>query len=233
MDIVQVEKMEDQITQVIDKSKITFAYIHVDYGNEPINQSLKYFQRSIAHVYPNESFVTINIINPFTEFMRARTVCYTRMRKQNTGNMIHLDVDIIAYRKLPLQFWDQDFDIALTTGQHKYSIMPYSEGIIFSKDTPGAHKFFEDYAGFVKNVPEGLIDGPRADWWLGQIALNMAYLKSAASKEVKFLILDDKEFNFTPNAPVATNAYFVHFKGDRKHLMRQYLAGLLGTDYIP
>jgi hypothetical protein len=174
----------------------------------------------------------MEITNPVQEFMRTRTMAYSKFRNEISGNMVHLDIDIVAYRELTSKFWNQDFDIALVTGQHGYSIMPYSEGIIFSKDTPGAHKFFEDYASFGKHIPEGLVDGIYYDWWIGQLSLNMAYLKSAASKEVKFLILDDKEFCFTPDKPVATNAYFVHFKGDRKHLMKQYLCGLLGTDYV-
>jgi hypothetical protein len=235
-----MEKMAETKLRVI-KPDISFAYLCKDYGDSfysanykdvTLAQTLLMFKYSLSHIYPHGRLVSMEISNPFQEFMRVRTMAYRKFREDISGNMVHLDVDIIAYRELPAQFWNQDFDIALVTGQHRYSLMPYSEGMIFSKDTPGAHKFFEDYSNFGKHVPEGMVEGMNSDWWIGQLALHMAYLKSAASKEVKFLILDDKEFCFTPDKPVATSSYFVHFKGPRKSFMKQYLCGLLGTDYI-
>ena len=153
-----------------------------------------------------------------------------KARRDYRGPMMFLDIDVLAYYPIPKDFWTGNWDIALSKRDHdEWPLMQFNEGVFFANDTPGAQQFLNVYADAANKVSKGLADFP-GGWWISQLALTHAY--EATKYTVNIKILDHAKFNFIPDKPVATNAYFIHFKGDRKKLMRQYLAGLLGTDYV-
>lgn len=242
MDIQEQEKMEKIKSADIDK--ISIVYLYKEYDNEhpnpEVNQisdwkiqlrtAFAYFKAGCQKVYSGADLVTCEVTNPFKEFMAARTSVYAKARQNHRGNMIFLDTDVLPYFPLPTDFWKGDWDIALTGPNKDWALMPFNEGIFFAKDTPAAIEFMNLYTKAACHTAQGLVELPTA-WWIGQLALGHAYT-ALNGRGVNFKILEDRRYNFVPDKPVATNAYFIHFKGARKPLMRQYLAGLLGTDYI-
>jgi hypothetical protein len=203
----------------------TFCYAHVDYGKEEYNKLVDYWKISISKTYPDCNIGTVSFYTPEETFIPARTMMYKRLRNEVRGNLIFLDTDIIAYNRLPSNFWEEDFDIGLTNNDKTWPLMPFNGGVVFSKDTDAAKEYFELMELASCNVAEGL-----PGWWTDQLAQRLCY--DQLKEKVKFKIFHHKLYNFIPETAQATEAYFVHCKGPRKHLMRQYLASLLGTDHF-
>lgn len=203
---------------------ITFCYVYVDYGKEEWDEYVAYFLASIQYTYSDCGLSTIHYKVDFNGFIPARTQAYAKMRRNVRGNLIMLDLDVIAY-----QYCDpfiEDFDVGLTDSHYQRPLMPFNAGVMFFKDTPGAQKFLDLVMEISCNIPQGL-----DSWWVDQIAMRIAY--EQLKGEVKFKIFPHELYNFTPeNGVQATEAYFIHLKGDRKHMMRQYLACVIGTDHF-
>ena len=239
MVIQEQEKMEEVKSAGIKVVSVYKEYDNIIHPNKEVNdnpnwkQELRtayiYHRASFSKVYPDLQFVTIDITNPFNELMAARTAVYAKARKEYRGNMVFTDTDILAYTPLPKDFWDGDWDIALTDPRLDNPLMSINEGIFFAKDTPYAQRFLDTYTDAACHTMQGLLEPPLC-WWIGQLALTHAYTR--LNQRINIIFLDRDRYNFTPDKPVATNAHFIHFKGNRKGLMKQYLAGLLGTDYI-
>ena len=239
MVIQEHEKMEEVKSAGIKVVSVYKEYDNIIHPNKEVNdnpnwkQELRtaylYHRASFSKVYPDLQFVTIDVTNPFNELMAARTAVYAKARKEYRGNMVFTDTDILAYTPLPKDFWDGDWDIALTDPRPNNPLMPINEGLFFAKNTLAAQLFLDTYTKAACNTLQGLLEPPLC-WWIGQLALGHAYTELRYDINIK--ILEDSKFNFIPDKPVATNAHFIHFKGNRKGLMKQYLAGLLGTDYI-
>ena len=221
--------------------KLKIVYLYKDYGpdivhpatgkpcQEDLQTALAYFRSSCSKTYPNCEFLVCSTEAKFEEFLRGRAQIYAQARREYRGPMMFLDIDVLAYYPLPKDFWEGNWDIALTRSTADWPLMQFNEGVIFANDTPGAMQFLNSYAEAANKVSKGLADFP-GGWWITQLALTHAYEKLKHVVDIK--VLDHEKFNFIPDKPIATNAYFIHFKGERKKLMRQYLAGLLGTDYV-
>jgi len=203
---------------------ITFCYVFVEYGHPEAAVWLQYWKAAISHTYPDCAWATLPYQTPQSSFVAARCQAYAKMRQLVRGNLVFLDVDCLAYSRCD-PFVD-DFDIGLTTSEKTWPLMPFNGGVIFSKDTPGAQAFFDRVKEGSNNIAEGM-----QDWWLDQLSMRLAYDQMKDDK-VKFKIFPHEMYNFVPDGPQATDAYFVHCKGDRKYLLRQYLATILGTDHF-
>lgn len=215
-------------TPAIEAFPAYVAYVFVDYGDPNAAQEFRFFQGAAQVTYPGYGFCTIPLTNPKEELMRARAQVYRSLRMGVRGPIMYLDTDVICFTPLPLDFWQGDWDIALTTTAKTWPIMPFNGGVWFAKDTDNAKAFVELYCKACNDVPDGLtVNG---DWWCDQLALNYAYM--TLKDTIKIAILPHEQYNFAPEGVQATDAYFVHCKGNRKRYMRQYLATLLGTDHF-
>lgn len=232
MDIQEQEQKEEvtgQDTRIANPYPMTFCYWICDYGDSAVSEWVEYFKASIGTLYPDCGYATIPGKVDKDGFMRGRSQIYRKLREGIAGNLIFSDVDVVAFNRLPKDHWDGDWEIGITDSEKTWPLMPFNGGIVFAKDTPGALEFYELFQKTVNDIPEGLV--VNGDWWVDQLALNYCYM--ALKDRVKFKIFPWQMYNFFPDGEQATDAYFVHCKGpERKHLLRQYLATLLGTDHF-
>ena len=205
------------------KVPMTFCYSYVDYGMEEDNQALKYFKASVATTYPDCAWAEIPFKCSFDALIPVRTQAYAKMRRSIRGNIIFIDTDIICYKRV--NPFEVDFDVGLTDSFKTWPLMPFNGGIKFVKDTPAAQTYMDLVMEIACNTCEGI-----SGWWTDQLAMRLAY--EMLKNEVNFKIFPHQLFNFTPEGVQATDAYFVHLKGDRKQYMRQYLATVLETDHF-
>jgi len=219
-------KPYDQVNYISTGSSeapMTFCFSYVNYGKEDSNQALKYFKASIATTYPNCAWAEIPFKCDFDALIPVRTQAYAKMRRSIRGNIVFIDPDVIAYKRV--NPFEVDFDVGLTDSFKTWPMMPFNGGIQFMKDTPGAQRWIDLVMEIACNTCEGI-----PGWWTDQLAMRLAY--EMLKNEIKIKIFPHELFNFTPEGVQATDAYFVHLKGDRKQYMRQYLATVLETDHF-
>lgn len=221
---------------LIPNTKFSICYAYSDIGNEEANTCVKFCVASIKHTYSN--VVNTYHIKYKTEkqfLLSTRTQLYMKMRNDIRGNLIFIDTDVIAYNAIPDDIWDMDFDIGLTPNEENWPLMPFNSGVMFVKDTPEAAIYMKSVAHTASNVPEGMHwatkeIGDYSDWWIDQLSIANNYYR--LKDQIKFIFFNKELFNYIPEGPQATDAYFVHCKGSRKSLMKQYLCGILGSDYV-
>ena len=88
--------------------------------------------------------------------------------------------------------------------------------MIFSKDTPGAHHFFD----YINQVCNDTMESVYVhSWHVDQLAMGNAWNTQKAMVNFKVF---EKEYNYFPvDENDAGHAYFMHFKGeDRKNFMK-------------
>lgn len=215
-------------TEEVKQPGISFVYAYQDRGNEEANQQKDWFAESIRKTYPEAFLGSVSIYGDPKHFMSQRVLAYSQIRNSERGTLCFLDTDVLALRRAPFErILSQDFDIALVPGraENPYLLMPYCGHFILSKDTPKAHEWFQMCVDVAQSLPIGMVQN---DWWIDQLA--MAYAAEHVPG-LKVVTLPFDKFNFLPEGPQATQAYFAHFKGPRKQYMRQYYRMLKGTDY--
>jgi hypothetical protein len=98
--------------------------------------------------------------------------------------------------------------------------MPFNAGVQFYKDTPGAQKYLDTVMEIAHDIPQGV-----APWFVNQMAMRLAY--EMLRGEIKVKIFPHALYNFVPDIVQPTEAYFVHLKGQRKSMVREYLRPVL------
>lgn len=192
---------------------VTFAFAFVDYGDVLWRQILNSFKLSLHTVYKNCNIANVPFECAKEDFNKAYLQTYAKMRRSIRGNITFLDTDVIANRYCDP--YTEDFDVGLTDSAITYPLMPFNAGVLFTKDTPGAQLFMDAVMEYANQQP----DAPY--WYLNQIAMYTAYLN--LKDRVKFKIFPNALYNHTPDEAGPTDAYFVHLKGQRKHLVLPYL----------
>lgn len=143
---------------------------------------------------------------------------YAKMRRGIRGPMVIVEADVVCNRRCDP--FENDFDVGLTDCQDKWPMMPFNAGVIFAKDTPNAQRFFDAAMEYTCNIPQNY-----DPWYAYQFGLSHAYL--ALKDEVNIKIFPYEEYNYTPTVYAPTDAYFVHLKGQRKAMQRDYVLPLI------
>jgi hypothetical protein len=197
---------------------ITFGYVFVNYGDEAWGLLVQGFRLALATLYPDCRVATIDLDVDKDFVPMVGTQVLAKLRRSFRGNMAFLDPDVIAYRRCDP--FDADFDVGLTDSRETWPIMPFNAGVQFYKDTPGAQKYLDTVMEIAHDIPQGVYP-----WFTNQMAMRLAY--EMLRGEVKFKIFPHALYNFVPDIVQPTDAYFVHLKGQRKSMVREYLRPVL------
>jgi hypothetical protein len=154
---------------------------------------------------------------------------------------VFMDVDIVTNRD-PAEIFIEDFDIGLTW-RPELPDSPINGGLIFVGAGPRGLTFFQEmircYDALASDAALAPLcpDDLRA-WWGDQFALAamVGYRNLGRHKPdqmtvggVHVRLLPCQEYNFTPesgdrySADFLDSRYFLHFKGNRKPLLAEYL----------
>lgn len=200
------------------QTDLTFGYVFVDFGDSGWQFLVQGFRLAIGTLYPTAAVATVNFQTDRQYVPMIGTQAYAKLRRTFRGNMIFLDPDVICYRRCDP--FDADFDVGLTDSKETWPIMPFNAGVQFYKDTPGAQKYLDTVMEIAHDIPQGI-----APWYTNQQAMRLAY--EMLKGEVKFKIFPHQLYNFSPDLVAPTDAYFVHLKGERKKMVREYLVPVL------
>ena len=147
---------------------------------------------------------------------------YAKTRRTVRGNLVYIEADVVCNKRCDP--FEADFDIGLPDAKATWSMMPFNPGVLFVKDTPGAQKFLDATMEYATHVPtKGPYPFPT--WYCFQLALGYAYM--ALRDEVNIKVFPHAEYNWSPDVYAPTDAYFVHLKGPRKAMQRDYIVPLI------
>ncbi len=119
--------------------------------------------------------------------------------------------------------FELDFDVAFTDRDNKK--YPINNGVIFLKPAQGIREFWLLCLAKCRTYSEDI-----QDWYGDQLSLWDVYNSGAHERlGVKAMLLPCDTYNASPKQDVIDrrmieNAYVIHFKGKRKHMMKQYEA---------
>jgi len=150
--------------------------------------------------------------------MLYRAAVYAKIRRQVRGNILFLDTDVIVAKPLTDVVWEE-WDLALVPGRKvdPYLIMPYCGGMIFSRVTHEAQAWFDLTFKSANSLPQGMITN---GWWVDQLGMAWA---AEHTPNLKVVVADPDLYNYVPEIEAPTDAFLVHLKGPRKHMMPYYL----------
>jgi hypothetical protein len=197
---------------------ITFGYVFVNFGDEAWGLLVQGFRLALATLYSDCRVATVAFDVGKGFVPMVGTQAFAKMRRSFRGNMVFLDPDVIAYRRCDP--FDGDFDVGLTDSRETWPIMPFNAGVQFYKDTPGAQKYLDTVMEIAHDIPQGV-----EPWFSNQMAMRLAY--EMLRGEIKFKIFPHALYNYVPEVFAPTDAYFVHLKGQRKSMVREYLKPVL------
>lgn len=178
-------------------------------------------QHSVRLTYPEANVVTLDIgnVTKGESFPLLAAQYYALLRRSIRGNIVFLDTDVLAYNRFDM--FALDFDVGLTDCDDLWPMQPFNAGVMFSKDTPGAQRYWDTAAEVAWALPSNF-----APWYAYQIGLRTAY--DMHKGETEFVIFPHEQFNFTPERDLEqTDAFFVHSRGMRKNLQFDYIRKLI------
>jgi hypothetical protein len=180
------------------------------------------FKLAMGHTYPDCDVATMEVmVDSDRNVPMALAQVYSKFRRSIRGPMVVIETDVVCNRRcVP---FEHEFDIGLTDCQDQWPMMPFNAGVMFAHDTPGAQRFLDAAMEYSCNIPQNF-----DPWYAYQFGLSHAYL--ALKGEIKIKIFPCKEYNYTPTVYAPTDAYFVHLKGDRKRMQREFIAPLIGLE---
>lgn len=202
-----------------EQRPLTFGYVFVDFGDEGWKILVQGFRLAIATLYPEAAVATVNFVVEHRDLVPVvGTQAYAKLRRTFRGDLILIDPDVICRRRCDP--FGLDFDVGLTDSKEKWPFMPFNSGVQFYKDTTGAQKYLDTVMEIASHIPQGI-----APWYANQQAMRLAY--EMLRGEVRFKIFPHEQFNYSPDVVAPTDAYFVHLKGTRKKMIRDYLVPVL------
>lgn len=177
------------------------------------------FKIALAQIYPDcqVAHASYNVDDPKFVVL-ALAQFYAKMRRTVRGNLIFIEADVVCNRRCDP--FEADFDIGLTDCKDQWPMMPFNPGVMFVKDTPGAQKFLDTAMEYACALPQNF-----PLWYAYQIGLSHAYL--VLKDEVNIKIFPYAEYNWPPEVYAPTDAYFIHLKGNRKRMQREFVVPLL------
>ena len=143
---------------------------------------------------------------------------YAKTRRTLRGNIVYIEADVVCNKVCDP--FEADFDIGLPDSKDMWAMMPFNPGVMFVKDTPGAQRFLDTTMEYALHIP-----GNFPAWYAYQLALAAAY--ALLKDEVNIKIFPHAEYNWSPDVYAPTDAYFVHLKGDRKKMQRDYIVPIV------
>jgi hypothetical protein len=143
---------------------------------------------------------------------------YAKARRTLRGNVVFIEADVVCIKRCDP--FEAEFDIGLPDAKDKWAMMPFNPGVMFIKDTPSAQRFLDATMEYASHIP-----GNFPAWYAYQLALGYSYL--ALKDEVNIKIFPHEQYNWSPDVYAPTDAYFVHLKGARKAMQRDYIVPLI------
>lgn len=143
---------------------------------------------------------------------------YAKTRRSIRGNLTFIEVDVVCNKRCDP--FEADFDIGIPDCKDRWAMMPFNPGVVFSRDTPGAQKFFDTAMEYACDIP-----GNFPAWYAYQLALTHAWY--ALRDEIKIKIFPNEMYNYSPDVYAPTDAYFIHLKGSRKMMQRDYVVPII------
>jgi len=143
---------------------------------------------------------------------------YAKARRTLRGNVVFIEADVVCIKRCDP--FEAEFDIGLPDARDKWAMMPFNPGVMFIKDTPSAQRFLDATMEYASHIP-----GNFPAWYAYQLALGYSYL--ALKDEVNIKIFPHEQYNWPPDVYAPTDAYFVHLKGARKAMQRDYIVPLI------
>lgn len=202
------------------------AYVYEDLGDPWYPDALKWFQASVRSVGAS----ALHIQGQPPKDMKANFWRYWAYLRSTAGmqtdeDLVISDVDIL-WRKNPSDLFG-DFDIGLM--YRTYPLMPYNEGVLLTRPTTGAKRFWALYQAAI-----GLM--PHWTWHSPQIAVativgeqmpgEICTVRHPIVGEIRVKVFDMKQIVPCPKEEGYDGpAYALHFKGPkRRHLMERYVS---------
>lgn len=207
-----------ETTDVAQSQGINFVYFYNDYGSKEQAACKDLHIASIQKTHPGAQVIETGYECPVEHVMLYRAAVYAKIRRQVRGNILFLDTDVIVAKPLTDVVWEE-WDLALVPGRKvdPYLIMPYCGGMIFSRDTPEAQAWFDLTFKSANSLPQGMITN---GWWVDQLGMAWA---AEHTPNLKVVVADPDLYNYVPEIEAPTDAFLVHLKGPRKHMMPYYL----------
>lgn len=177
------------------------------------------FQLCLGEIYPE-----CKVANSTFTIAKSEDVAimiaqyYAKTRRSLRGNLVYIEADVVCNRRC--NPFEADFDIGLPDSADGWAMMPFNPGVVFSRDTPGAQRFFDTAMQFACDIP-----GNFPKWYAYQMALMHTW--HVLKDEVNIKIFPHQEYNYPPDVYAPTDAYFIHLKGPRKAMQRDYVAPVL------
>jgi len=177
------------------------------------------FKLALGTVYPDCGVATIEVTCDDSRHVPlALAQVYAKLRRTVRGPMVIIETDVVCNARC--NPFEADFDIGLTDCQDRWPMMPFNAGVIFIRDTPAAQRFLDTAMEYACNVPQNC-----DQWYAYQFGLSHAYL--ALKDEVNIKIFPHEQYNATPSVFEPTDAYFIHLKGQRKSMQRDFVLDLV------
>ena len=171
----------------------------------------------LAHqaIYPDCSFIEMGFNCPNSRMVPLGLFqMYAKMRRTLRGPLVFIEPDIVCNKRCdPFEAY---FDIGIPDTEAHWPMMPFNPGVLFVRDTEPAQKFLDTVMEYSCSFPQN-----GDPWYLTQLGLSHAYL--VLKDTVKITIFPYEEYNHAPNIYAPTDAYFVHLKGNRKKLQRDFV----------
>ena len=143
---------------------------------------------------------------------------YAKTRRTVRGNLVYIEADVVCNKRCDP--FEADFDIGIPDAKDKWAMMPFNPGVMFVKDTPGAQRFLDTAMEYASHIP-----GNFPAWYAYQLALGYTYM--ALKDEIAIKVFPHAEYNWSPDVYAPTDAYFVHLKGPRKAMQRDYIVPII------
>ena len=182
-------------------------------------QLIQGFKLALSVIYPDCGVISTDVkVEKSRQFPMALAQIYAKTRRAVRGPLVILEADVVCIKRCDP--FEAEFDIGLTDCQDQWPMMPFNAGVMFARDTPNAQRFLDTAMEYACNIPQNC-----DPWYAYQFALSHTYL--ALKDEVRIKVFPHEEYNHTPTVYSPTDAYFVHLKGDRKAIQRDYVLPLL------
>lgn len=182
-------------------------------------QLIRGFQICLGEVYPDCQVATSTFkIEKAADVALLLAQYYAKMRRSVRGNLAFIEADVVCNKRC--NPFEVDFDIGIPDCHDRWAMMPFNPGVLFSRDTPGAQRFFDTAMEYACDIP-----GNFPSWYAYQLALGHAW--HVLKDEVNIKVFPHEEYNYSPDIYAPTDAYFIHLKGPRKAMQRDYVTSVM------
>jgi hypothetical protein len=173
------------------------------------------FKMALGVIYPDCPLINLSFNVPDSRMAPLGLFqMYAKARRSVRGPIVFIEPDVVCNKRC--EPFDAFFDIGLPDCADHWPMMPFNPGVMFVRDTPGAQRFLDAVMEYACYFPQN-----SDPWYLGQLALSHAYL--VLKDQIKITVFPHEEYNYSPTVYAPTDAYFVHLKGDRKKMQRDYV----------